>query len=275
VTHLGGGRDRTSPTRPTGSAGTASASTGVEPVAARADEHARDAGAEPSSTSVSGLVLCGGRSLRMGSDKARLSVDGRTLLERAIGVLAPLCANRGEVWLACGPHERYAELGARLCPDRTPDGGPLAGIEAGLSAAAPGWVCVLAVDMPRARSAHFESLLARARGGALDAVLARSASGDEPLLGVYHTRVLGAVRRALELGERRVTSFLRHPLGAPSAAPLDAPNGAPSGAGHAARVAWETALERADDGFAANLNTPDDLERELARSTRTPGKRSP
>lgn len=264
-----GGGDRTSPTRPTGPRETVRPDAGHEPAAARASEHARGAGAEltePAAAPVSGLVLCGGRSTRMGRDKARLDLEGRTLIERAIGVLAPLCAHGGEVLLACGADERYGELGPRLCRDRSPGAGPLAGIEAGLAAARPGWVCVLAVDMPRVRPAHFESLLSRARSGGLDVVLARSASGDEPLLGVYHTRVLGAVRRALAAGERKVTSFLNHTLGESLAGDPPA---------RTARVAWHAALESAGDGacFAENLNTPDDLERERARA-RSHGKTS-
>lgn len=214
---------------------------------------ARAPGAEPSSAPVSGLVLCGGQSRRMGRDKAELALDGVRLIERAVDVLRPLVECGGDVWLACGTQARYAELGRPLCLDREADGGPLAGIEAGLSAVAPGWVCVLAVDMPRARVEPLRSLLDRARSGGVDAVLARSESGDEPLFGVYHTRLLPCVRRALERGRRRVTSFLDEPL-------LDLHSRRP-------RVAWCGAAELGDSGcdFAANLNTPDDLQRELER----------
>lgn len=233
-----------------------------EPHAPTPGADARAPGAEPSNTPVSGLVLCGGQSRRMGRDKAQLALDGVRLIERAIDVLQPLVRNGGEVWLACGAQARYAELGRRLCLDRRADAGPLSGIEAGLSAAARGWVCVLAVDMPRARAEQLRALLDRARSGGFDAVLARSESGDEPLFGVYHTRLLSCVRRALERGERKATSFLDEPLEESSA--------------HRPRVSWcaATAFGAGGADFAANLNTPDDLQRELERRAGSSAPRS-
>lgn len=180
----------------------------------------------------------------MGTDKARVELDGRTLLAHALEALAPLAPS---VVLACGRAPRYAELGHALALDRVEDGGPLAGIEAGLAASPPGYVCVLAVDLPRVASVHFEALLARAAGDDLDVCLVRGASGPEPLCGVYHTRLLPRIRRLLDQGERKVTSVLDVQL---AEFPLP-------------RHAW------VDDGLAAsaalNVNTPHDLEAERAR----------
>ena len=97
-------------------------------------------------------VLCGGRSRRMGRDKALLRLGDQTLLERTVGVLSRLAPR---VYLACGAEERYAELGLECVLDRLPDGGPLAGLEAALTrlqADGGGWLGILACDMPRAES---------------------------------------------------------------------------------------------------------------------------
>ncbi len=193
----------------------------------------------------SGLVLCGGASRRMGADKALLALGEHTLLERAIACLAPHAA---PVRLACGERERYREFGLALVCDRIAGAGPLAGLEAGLAAASEsgpgGYVCVLAVDMPRADAELVARLLARARADDLDACLLASAGGPEPLCAVYHTRLLPRVRAALDAGERKVTSFLAPEFGA-----------------HPARVAHVAAP--ASDA-AVNLNTPADLARERA-----------
>src|SRR5262245_16634368 len=108
---------------------------------------------------LTGLVLCGGKSRRMGSDKAALAVGGGTLIEHAVAVLSGIA---GETLLACGPSERYAELGLPRVLDRRPDSGPLAGLEAGLARARTRWIAALACDMPRADPRVILALLERA-----------------------------------------------------------------------------------------------------------------
>ena len=197
-----------------------------------------------------GAVFCGGRSKRMGRDKARLALgDGATLLERAVGVLAPLSAR---VVLACGPEARYGELQRELVLDGLPDGGPLAGLEAALSALREGseeWLLALACDMPRVRPELFRLLGRRAVQQQADACLLAGPRGVEPLVAVYHRRVLEAVRSALAAGERRMIAFHE---------------------GHGpVRVARleerELPADLALSEPARNVNTPDDWRREGGR----------
>jgi molybdopterin-guanine dinucleotide biosynthesis protein A len=191
----------------------------------------------PARAATTGVVLCGGRSLRMGRDKSLLEIGGRTLLERAIAVLD---AQADEVLLACGPAERYEELGRPLVLDAFPDGGPLAGIEAGLSRARTEWIAALACDMPRAEPSIFAALLDRAERDGLDVCFLRTARGVEPLCAVYRKTCLEPVRAALGKGERKVVSFLRVEP----------------------RVrAGELELE---PGLAVNLNTPAEFEAEVS-----------
>jgi molybdopterin-guanine dinucleotide biosynthesis protein A len=151
----------------------------------------------------------------MGADKAVLTVGGRTLLARAAAELAKLC---DAVVLASGERPRYGELGLTRVLDRRADGGPLAGLEAGLfhaaerardSGADGAWVAALACDMPRVPGELFGALLARALAARADVALASSAAGLEPLAALYNTRALPAVTRALDAGERKMTSFHR------------------------------------------------------------------
>jgi len=153
-----------------------------------------------------GVVFCGGASQRMGRDKARLVLAGTTLVERAAAALSPVTRR---VLLASGTTERYPELGLEHVLDGEAGGGPLAGLAAALARVEEGGAthaCVLACDMPRARAAEFEALLARSAQGA-DVCLVATEGGMEPLFGVYATRVLPAVRAALARGERRMIAF--------------------------------------------------------------------
>jgi len=159
-----------------------------------------------------GAVLAGGQSRRMGRDKALLSVGGSTLLEHALAQLAPLVSR---LFVGTGAEVRYAEqlaaFDATAVLDRPTYGagaGPLAGLEAILSAAAAAGakrVLLLACDLPHVKTGHLETLLAASRGA--DVTIGCDAGGDQPLVGVYDLGCLPAVQRALARGERRADSF--------------------------------------------------------------------
>ena len=156
---------------------------------------------------VLGVVFCGGESRRMGRDKARLVLDGATLLERATRVLVGVTPR---VLLATGRAPRYTELGLDCLVDARAGAGPLAGLVMDLQRIQReglAYACVLACDMPRVSTAVFQALLARARAEDADVCLVRTRAGLEPLCGVYHARCLLAVRAALARGERRMDSF--------------------------------------------------------------------
>ena len=195
-----------------------------------------------------GVVFCGGASQRMGRDKAALPLAGHSLLERATAVLDRVA---GSVVLACGPEDRYAELGRPRVLDAAPDLGPLGGLSAALEhlvdssaerPAADPWLAALACDMPRARAEVFEALLARARERDADACLLETDGGVEPLYAVYRGTCLAAVRAALAAGERRMISF------------------------HDTLTVTTLAESELAGGLrscAVNVNTPSDYEREL------------
>jgi molybdopterin-guanine dinucleotide biosynthesis protein A len=185
----------------------------------------------------------------MGVDKAGLALGGRTLLERAAATLTPIAA---EVLLACGRRERYGELGFPLVLDAREDGGPLAGLEAGLARARTPWLAALACDMPRASPAVFLALQDLAIENDLDACLLATDEGVEPLLAVYRRTCLEPVRAALAAGERRIIAF--HPL--------------PGPAGRALAIGTLSERDLQPDlverGVARNVNTPADMAAELA-----------
>lgn len=192
---------------------------------------------------VSGLVLCGGASTRMGSDKSRAGIDGETLIERAVRIVSGVTS---DVRLACGPVARYADLGLTLVCDRGGSFGPLSGLEAGLSSAPHGRVVVLACDMPHADAHVLAGLLERARDEDLDVACLRSARGLEPLCAVWSTALAPRIRVALEHGRHGVQAFL-------------------------ATIERVRAFEApGDETCAHNVNTPADLERARRASPAEP-----
>ncbi|MDF1562292.1 MAG: molybdenum cofactor guanylyltransferase [Deltaproteobacteria bacterium] len=176
-------------------------------------------------------ILVGGKSTRMGQDKALLEVDGVALAQRAAGLAAPFS---GRVVL-CGSRDDLGDLGPEVLPDLHPGMGPLAGLEAALTASETDWVLLLACDLPGLDAALLEGLLGRLEGvGEHDAVAVRSARGPEPLVALYHRRLLPEIVERLERGQRAVHRLL-----------LDA------------KTLWH---EVGADPRVANLNTPAELE---------------
>lgn len=149
-----------------------------------------------------GWVLTGGRSSRMGEDKALLELDGRALALRAADEVAKVC---GSVALVGDP-SRYVPLGLPVVADHFPGQGPLAGIDAALSATEADWNLIVACDMPSLNSAWLDTLFSTAEAAEeVDAVVPEHADGKrEPLCAVYHRRCGAAVRKALENGVRGV-----------------------------------------------------------------------
>jgi molybdopterin-guanine dinucleotide biosynthesis protein A len=150
-------------------------------------------------------VLAGGKSSRMGVDKALLPFRGGAL---AGHVAAAVAAAAGSATLIGDP-QKYGHLGYKVLPDRTPGAGPLGGIETALSHTAADWNLVLACDMPAASAGFLRELLAGAENAGADALLPAGPSGrPEPLSAVYHRRCAPALRRALGAQIRKVTAAL-------------------------------------------------------------------
>ena len=200
----------------------------------------RDVAGRPLATGARGVVLCGGRSSRMGSDKALVPLRGRELLAHAVAALSEVCER---VELACGTVPRYAEQGLPLLLDREPDLGPLGGIETALLAGPADIVLVIACDMPGVGPRELRALVERVRSADLDVCVLRSERGVEPLCGAWRTTMSHPVASALARGSRRVVSAFDEPLAA----------------GRAPRVGF---LDVAAPECVRNLNTPADLARE-------------
>jgi len=155
---------------------------------------------------ITGAILTGGDSTRMGRDKLDVMLAGRTLLEHVHGIMAPLCQDM----IVVTREERLAATRAaapescRVVADRMAGRGPLVGIQAALAAADTERVLVVACDMPWLQPALLEAMISTGSG---DVVIPRTEHGWEPLHAIYHRRCLAAIERRLERGPGPVPSF--------------------------------------------------------------------
>ena len=147
---------------------------------------------------VSGIVLCGGRSTRMGQDKASLPFGDETMLDRITRILRDIT---DEV-IVVGRRDQDATT----VHDAIEDQGPLAGIAAGLSASKTDLNIVVACDMPLIRPAVLERLASLIDDH--DICVAVVGDHASPLCGVYRSRIATNAQALFDSGERRVMRLL-------------------------------------------------------------------
>jgi molybdenum cofactor guanylyltransferase len=153
-----------------------------------------------------GFILAGGRSSRMGRDKAMLEIDGVMMLDRAIGLLK----GAGVSATVVGPPDEFERrtLQVPVIADEWPGIGPLGGIATALREKPATWNLVVACDMPYLTVEWLRFLLQRTKASSADAMVPRSERGPEPLCAVYHRRAEAAIREALQQGKRKVTEVV-------------------------------------------------------------------
>ena len=153
--------------------------------------------------SISAAITAGGVSRRFGQDKALYVLDGQTLLARVADSLHA-CSPR----LLVAPPGRYQLDGWQSVPDTRPGQGPLAGLEAALLHAPPGWLAYSAVDLPFLTPGYWTQLGTH-RSPQVQVVCGLDGSGRrQPLAALYHTSALPTVSALLDGGERRMLALL-------------------------------------------------------------------
>jgi molybdenum cofactor guanylyltransferase len=151
---------------------------------------------------IAAFVLAGGKSLRIGQDKAFLPWEGQTLLERALQATQAV-ASRTRIVGAKAKFEAYGSVVEDVFVDR----GPLGAIHAALSATDREFNLVLAVDLPFATPALLSYLIGRAHGTPCLATVPRLGGGWEPLCAVYRREFAKVAEAALQRGQNAI-----HPL---------------------------------------------------------------
>ena len=149
--------------------------------------------------SITGFVLAGGKSSRMGQDKAFMQVGGRTLLAQVLEVAN---SATGNAWIV-GSKEKFAAFGP-VIEDTFPGQGPLAGIHAALAETRTELNLMIAVDMPFVRADFLDYLAAQARESAAVVVVPRTNIGFQPLCAVYRRAFADVAERSLRAGKNKV-----------------------------------------------------------------------
>lgn len=180
------------------------------------------------------FVLAGGKSSRMGRDKAFVTLHGQSLLARALETARALTRDVHIV----GQAAKFGSFGP-VVEDVFPGCGPLGGIHAALRASSSDLSLILAVDLPFVTAELLRLLIARAEQSSALVTTVQTQEGWQPLCAVYRREFADAAEAALRAGRYRIDSLFDERVCAVSEEELQA-------------AGFSTALFR-------NLNTPEDL----------------
>jgi len=186
---------------------------------------------------ISCIVLAGGQSHRLGTDKAFLQIGGQVLIE---GILEKMVRVGDEVIIVTNSPQEYGYLEARLVGDVYPGKGSLGGIYSGLRAAHSDYSLVVACDMPFLNLKLLRYMILLSPGH--DVVIPRVGGMTEPLHAIYSKKCLQPIERLLSAGGFKIIDFF-----------------------HEVRVRYveEQEIKLFDPQCLSffNINTPEDLEK--------------
>ena len=187
---------------------------------------------------VTGIILAGGRSSRMGKDKGLCSFRDKPLVSYAVDTLKPLC---GEMMISANHFpEKYAAFGLPVVPDEIQNIGPMGGLHACLKRSKTQHNLVISCDTPFVSTNVFRLLLQHVENYQV-VCPSHDTFLIEPLSAYYNTNILGDLEKAIQHKEFKMMRFLK-------------------------RIRFRTVpVEKGQSVFREtlflNLNTPEDLKR--------------
>lgn len=148
---------------------------------------------------ITGIILAGGKSSRMGSDKGLLAFNNSTFISHIIDAVKPLVA---EV-LIVSHNERYDAFGYKRIEDVIENSGPLAGLYSGLYHSKTKYNLVLSCDVPLINSEVLNKLFDAFEDN-IDVIQIQSQNRTMPLIAIYKKECLSTCKTLLLQGEKRL-----------------------------------------------------------------------
>ena len=197
---------------------------------------------------VTGVLLAGGKSRRMGEDKRYLMVGEQTLLERGLGVLRSMFH---EVLVVIAQDSAPLDIEARVVRDLVPDCGSLGGIYTGLTQATSPYIFAVACDMPFLNQAVITQFTNRR--DTADIVMARLTTRLHPMHALYGKGCLPAMEQMIVARQLKIQELVSH-------------------ASLRVQYVTEADLLSIDPSWRSfyNVNTPEDLEAACSLLARIP-----
>ena len=153
---------------------------------------------------MTGIILSGGKSTRMGTNKALLQVGGERLIDRTIRTFRDIF--RETILVTNSPLD-YLDQDCTIATDIIKGKGALGGIYTGLFYASCDYAFVAACDMPLLNKSFIEYMIENCES--YDIVVPEPADGPQPLHAIYSKRCLPAIKRLIDQDQLKITGFYK------------------------------------------------------------------
>jgi molybdopterin-guanine dinucleotide biosynthesis protein A len=153
-------------------------------------------------TNLTGIILSGGKSVRMGRDKPFIEIDGLPIIQIIYDLFEKLFH---EIIIVTNRTEAYSFLKAKIVNDLIADRGALGGLYTGLFHSSYPYSFCIACDMPFLREALIQYLIEQVNGN--DVIVPRTEDGLQPLHAIYSKNCLQPIKKMIEMGKFKIIDF--------------------------------------------------------------------
>ena len=151
---------------------------------------------------ITGIILAGGKSKRMGTDKASIKLNKKTLLENSVELLRPFC----ETILISSNNSEHKITETKTVPDEIADCGPIGGVYSCLKESKTDWNFVISVDSALVKLQFVKHLISEIED--FDAVVPIHSKGKEPLIALYNKNCLFEIEKIIRSGDFKMLNLL-------------------------------------------------------------------
>ncbi|MBL1281060.1 MAG: molybdenum cofactor guanylyltransferase [Fluviicola sp.] len=150
---------------------------------------------------ITGVILAGGLSSRMGTDKGLMLLNGKAMIQYLIDTLKPILA---EVIIIANNKE-YDKFGLKVFPDKIPFKGPVGGIYSGLHHSKTEKVLIVSCDTPFITKELIQLLIDSENN---EVVISKQDDKLQPLIGLYSKNTMSTFKRCIEEDKLKLRKVL-------------------------------------------------------------------
>ena len=151
------------------------------------------------SYALTGIILSGGKSARMGMDKAFIEIDGAPIIQRIYNIFEKLF---NEIIIVTNQTESYSRFKAKIVNDLIINRGVLGGLYTGLFFSSNPYSFCVACDMPFLKESLIQFLIHQTRG--YDVIVPRTEDGLQPLHAIYSKSCLEPIKKMIGMGKYKI-----------------------------------------------------------------------
>jgi len=154
------------------------------------------------SEDITGIILCGGKSIRMGVNKAFIQIEGVPIITRIYDLFKALFR---EVIIVTNEKDLFSDFDSKICSDLIPGKGALGGLYTGILSSSFQYCFCVACDMPFIQKPLVQYLIENIDDA--DVVVPQTKDGLEPLHAIYSKNCVKPIRKMIDEGKSKIVDI--------------------------------------------------------------------